>query len=151
MFLKEFPDTIIGFSDHSLGIEASIGAVAKGAKVIEKHFTIDKNMEGPDHKSSLNPKELEIWVKSIRNIEKALGSDKKKPNTSEINIAKVARKSIVAEKDINKGEILTSDNITKKRPGTGISPTEYFNIINKKMKAKRFISKNTIINPDDLE
>lgn len=150
-YKKEFPNDIIGFSDHSLGIEASIGAAVKGVKVIEKHFTISKKLKGPDHKVSLNPEELEFWVKSIRNIEKALGSDKKKPSTNEINIAKIARKSIVAAKNIHRGEILTSDNITTKRPGTGISPTEYFNIINKKMKSKRDISKDTIINPDDLE
>ena len=150
-YKKEFPGIFLGFSDHTLGIEASIGAVAKGVKVIERHITLDKNMDGPDHKASLNPSELKEWVKSIRNIEKALGSYEKKPCNTEVEIIKIVRKSIVSVKNINKGVFLTSENITTKRPGTGISPTEYFDIIKKKVKAKKFIPKDTVINRDDLE
>jgi len=150
-FKREFPNILLGFSDHSLGIEASIGAVTKGVKVIEKHITLDKSMEGPDHKASLNPKEMRQWIISIRNIEKALGSYEKNPSRNELEIAKIARKSIVSARDINKGDILTSENITTKRPGMGIPPIEYFTIIKKKVKAKRFIPINTLINRDDLE
>ncbi|GAG45253.1 unnamed protein product, partial [marine sediment metagenome] len=93
-YQKIFPNELIGFSDHSKGIEVSIGAVVKGVKVIEKHFTINKDMEGPDHKASLNPVELINWVRTIRNVEKALGSKIKLPTLSELEIAKIARKSI---------------------------------------------------------
>lgn len=112
----------VGYSDHTKGIEVAIAAVAMGAKIIEKHFTLDKNMEGPDHIASLNPNELMQMVKAIRNIEKALGDGIKKCNINEENTKKVARKSIVAGKDICKGEIISYENITFKRPGSGISP-----------------------------
>jgi len=146
-----FPDAIIGFSDHSLGIEASIGAAAKGVKIIEKHFTLDKTMEGPDHKASLNPEELIRWVKSIRNIEKALGSSKKDPTKNELEIAKIARKSIVSLKNLEGGEIITEKNVGIKRPGTGIPPTKFYDIINKKMRIKKSIPKDTVINWEDIE
>lgn len=125
---REF-DVAVGFSDHTLGIEADIAAVAIGASVIEKHFTIDRNMEGPDHKASIEPDELKAMVTAIRNIEKALGSYKKKPSPSEsINLDPV-RKSIVAKDIIRKGEEFSINNITTRRPGTGISPMEWDKII----------------------
>lgn len=113
---------IVGYSDHTQGIEVPIAAVAMGAKVVEKHFTLDKSMEGPDHKASLNPKELKTMVLSIRNIEKAFGTGIKEPSKSEIANMAVVRKSIVANCDICKGDIFTEENLTTKRPGTGISP-----------------------------
>jgi N,N'-diacetyllegionaminate synthase len=121
----------VGYSDHTLGIEVDIAAVAMGASVIEKHFTIDKNMDGPDHKSSLSPEELKAMVNSIRNIEKALGSHIKKPSKSEMPNITMARKSIVASKSIKKGELFTEKNITTKRPGTGFSPMEWDSILGK--------------------
>ena len=115
-------DISYGYSDHTLGIEVDIAAVAMGASVIEKHFTLDKTMEGPDHKASLEPNELVSMVKAIRNIELALGSSVKKPSTSEKPNIAIARKSIVAKKAIKIGELLTEDNLAIKRPGTGINP-----------------------------
>ncbi len=112
----------IGYSDHTEGIEVAIAAVAMGASVIEKHFTLDKNMKGPDHKASLEPKELTSMVTAIRNIELALGNGVKEPLPIEMENRKVARKSIVAKKDILINEILTEDNLTVKRPGIGLSP-----------------------------
>lgn len=122
----------VGYSDHTLGIEVPIAAVALGAKVIEKHFTLGKNMQGPDHKASLIPEELNGMVRAIRNIEKALGSGIKKPSHSELKNKPVARKSIVAVKSIKKGEVFTSENITAKRPGIGISPLEWDRVIGSK-------------------
>jgi len=121
----------IGYSDHTLGIEASIAAVALGATVIEKHFTLDRNMNGPDHKASLEPDELKSMVKAIRNIEKALGDGVKKPSNSEFKNIAIARKSIVASRAIKKGDIFTAENITVKRPGTGISPMEWDEVISR--------------------
>jgi N,N'-diacetyllegionaminate synthase len=128
---KEF-DIKIGYSDHTLGIEVDIAAVALGASVIEKHFTLDKNMQGPDHKASLEPDELKAMVKAIRNIELALGNGIKKPSKSETPNIQIARKSIVAKRDIQKGERFTEENITVKRPGTGISPMKWDNVIGSK-------------------
>ncbi|HHB93835.1 MAG TPA: N-acetylneuraminate synthase [Campylobacterales bacterium] len=122
-------DISYGYSDHTLGIEVDIAAVAMGASVIEKHFTVDKTMEGPDHKASLEPKELNDLVKAIRNIELALGNSIKKPSKSEIPNMKIARKSIIASKDIKRGDILSEENITIKRPGNGISPMRWNEII----------------------
>lgn len=147
-YQKEFPNTILGFSDHSLGIEASIGAAAKGVKVIEKHFTLDKSMEGPDHKASLNPEELNTWVTSIRNLERSLGSYKKIPTISELNIAKIAKKSIIISIDIKKGETLNENNMTTKRPGTGIPANEYYNLIGKRV--NRDLPKDTILQWEDI-
>lgn len=119
----------VGYSDHTQGIEIPIMAVAMGAKVIEKHFTLDKNMEGPDHKASLEPHELKAMVDAIRNIEKAFGDGVKEPQEAEKKNITIARKSIVAKCDIKKGEILTEENITTKRPGNGISPMKWDEII----------------------
>jgi len=111
----------VGYSDHTLGIDIPIAAVAMGATIIEKHFTLDKNMDGPDHKASLEPDELKEMVKAIRNIENALGDGIKKPNISEKKISKVVLKSIVANKSIQRGEIFTENNLTIKRTSSGIS------------------------------
>jgi len=129
--IKEKFGVKIGYSDHTEGIEVPIAAVALGATVIEKHFTLDKNMEGPDHKASLEPSELKAMVKSIRNIEQALGTGHKTISESERKNIEIARKSIVAAKDIKEGEIFTEENLTVKRPGNGISPMEWENIIGK--------------------
>ncbi|GAA0083778.1 N,N'-diacetyllegionaminate synthase [Clostridium sp. CTA-7] len=128
-YIKEKLDVDIGYSDHTIGIEVPIAAAALGASVIEKHFTLDKEMEGPDHKASLNPEELQMMVKSIRNIEEALGCRVKKVTESEKKNIKIARKSIVAKKCIKKGELLTENNITVKRPGNGISPMKWYDIL----------------------
>ena len=122
----------VGYSDHTKGIEVPIAAVAMGAVVIEKHFTLDKNMPGPDHKASLEPDELKQMIQSVRNIEKALGSSEKKPSTSEIKNIDIARKSIVAKKAIKKGEELTEDNLDIKRPGNGISPMYWYDLLGTK-------------------
>jgi len=120
-----------GYSDHTLGIEVPIAAAALGASVIEKHFTLDKKMKGPDHSSSLEPAELRAMVKAVRNIEKALGDGLKRPRYSEMQNLKVVRKSIVAKKPIAKGEKFTEENIAAKRPGTGISPMRWDEVIGK--------------------
>lgn len=122
----------VGYSDHTKGIEVPIAAVALGAEVIEKHFTLDKNLPGPDHKASLEPKELAAMVSSIRNIEEALGSPNKTVSDSERENIAIARKSIVAAKNIKKGEVLTVDNLTTKRPGTGISPMRWNEVLGSK-------------------
>ncbi|MBC2400054.1 N-acetylneuraminate synthase [Clostridium tetanomorphum] len=121
----------IGYSDHTVGIEIPIAAIAMGAQVIEKHFTLHKDMEGPDHKASLNPEELKKMVLSIRNIEKAFGDGIKRCNKSEENTKKVARKSIVASTKIRKGEAISYENVTFKRPGNGISPLLIEQVIGK--------------------
>lgn len=124
--------TDIGYSDHTLGIEVPVAAVALGASVIEKHFTLDNTMEGPDHAASLEPLQLIEMVKAIRNIEKAISGDGlKKPSESEMKNMGIARKSIVAATPISKGEIFTEENLTIKRPGTGISPMKWDEIIGK--------------------
>jgi len=132
--IKEKFDISIGYSDHTLGTEVSIAAVALGAKVIEKHFTIDRKMEGPDHAASLEPKELKEMINSIRNIEIALGGKEKLPSASEIKNIEFARKSITAKKLIKKGEIFTEKNLTTKRPGIGLSPMIWDDVINQKSK-----------------
>ena len=121
-----------GYSDHTLGIEVDIAAVAMGAKCIEKHFTLSCNMKGPDHKASLEPDQLKEMVKAIRNIERALGSNIKKPSKSELPNIQIARKSIVAKTKIKKGDILRENNITVKRPGGGISPMKWDNVVGTK-------------------
>jgi N,N'-diacetyllegionaminate synthase len=115
-----------------LGIEVPIAAVALGATIIEKHFTLDRSLEGPDHAASLEPQELKQMVASIRNIEVAMGDGVKKPSDSELKNIQIARKSIVAMTAISKGEVFTSDNLTVKRPGNGISPMEWDNLIGSK-------------------
>jgi N-acetylneuraminate synthase len=122
----------IGYSDHTEGIFIPTIAVAKGAVIIEKHFTLDRNMEGPDHKASIEPLELKQMVKEIRQVEMVLGARAKSPTLSELKNIAVARKSIVASKSIVKGELYSSDNLTVLRPGNGISPTNYFDLIGSK-------------------
>jgi N,N'-diacetyllegionaminate synthase len=125
----------IGYSDHTPGIEVPVAAVALGASVIEKHFTLDKNMEGPDHKASLNPGELKDMVTAIRNIEKAIsGTGIKVPSQSEEKNKAIVRKSIVCLKSIKKGEVFTIDNVTVKRPGNGINPMKWNDVIGKNAK-----------------
>ena len=125
---KEFGCNI-GYSDHTFGITAPIAAVALGATVIEKHFTLDRHMPGPDQSASLEPDELKTMVKMIRETELALGDGEKKPSDSELKNKDIARKSIVAKKSIKAGEIFSEENITCKRPGNGISPMKWNDII----------------------
>ncbi|MTI11390.1 N-acetylneuraminate synthase [Curvivirga aplysinae] len=132
----------IGFSDHSQGINASLGAVAVGAKVIEKHFTLDKNLPGPDHKASLSPKELNELVSGIRDIERALGSGQKQPSSSESKNKLAVRGSLVASCKISKDEILTEENLTAKRPGDGLHPMAFLDLNGQKA-SKQY-------DPDDL-
>lgn len=129
---QAFPGIAVGYSDHTAGIEIPIAAVTLGATIIEKHFTLDKTMAGPDHKASLNPTEFSAMVEAIRNIELALGHGRKEPTPSELKNIKIARKSLVATQTIAAGEILTEDKIAIKRPGHGISPTRWDEIINTK-------------------
>lgn len=119
----------VGYSDHTPGIEVAVAAVALGAAVLEKHFTLDRNLPGPDHKSSLEPDDLKAMVQAIRNIEKALGNGVKRPSPSEVKNKLIARKSLVATQPIKTGELFSADNITAKRPGTGISPMRWDEIL----------------------
>jgi len=146
--LKEVFQLPVGFSDHSLGITMSIAAVALGACVIERHFTIDKNLPGPDHFISLTPDELKELVKGIREVEQGLGSGVKIPLECEQEVMKTARKSIVANKDIPQGTIITLDMIAVKRPGIGIPPKFINKVIGKK--AKRDIPYDSIIGWEDI-
>ncbi len=140
---KEF-GVEVGYSDHTKGIEVPIAAVALGATVIEKHFTLDRNMEGPDHKASLEPDELKAMVSAIRNIEKAVGGDgTKHVSESERKNIAIARKSIVAASDIKAGEVFTEDNLTVKRPGSGISPMRWEEVLG--MNAKRDFAEDELI------
>ncbi|NLX92936.1 MAG: N-acetylneuraminate synthase [Clostridiales bacterium] len=119
----------VGYSDHTQGIEVSIAAAALGAVMIEKHFTLDAAMEGPDHKSSLEPDELKAMVTAVRHVEMALGNGEKRISPQETQTLKVARKSITASRGILKGECFTAENLTVKRPGTGLSPMKWFDVI----------------------
>lgn len=130
--LKERLGYPVGYSDHTLGIEVDLAAVALGAEVIEKHFTLNRDFPGPDHKASLEPDELKAMVDGIRKLELALGSTEKKPSEAEVRNREVARKSIVANRKIVAGEILTADNVTTKRPGTGINPMRWNEVIGTK-------------------
>ena len=130
--IKEKLGVNVGYSDHTLGIEIPIAAAALGATVIEKHFTLDKSMEGPDHKASLEPSELKNMVTAIRNIENALGSSVKKPSKSEVANIEIVRKSIVANNFIEEGELFNEENITTMRPGTGLSPMKWDEVIGQK-------------------
>ena len=121
----------VGYSDHTKGIEIPIAAVALGATVIEKHFTLDRNLPGPDHKASLEPEELRAMVKAIRNVQMALGDGIKRPSPSELKNREIVRKSIVARRAIKKGEIFTENNITVKRPGNGLSPMYWDDVLGK--------------------
>ena len=119
----------VGYSDHTPGIEVAVAAVAMGATIIEKHFTLDRNMEGPDHKASVEPHEMKALVEAVRHVEAAMGDGIKKPAPAEIKNIAIARKSIVARRAIRKGEIFSEENITVKRPGTGISPMKWDEVI----------------------
>jgi len=133
----------IGYSDHTEGIEVSIAAAALGANIIEKHFTLSRDMEGPDHRASLEPNELKSLIAAIRNIEKAMGSGRKYPAPSELKNIEKARKSIVAKRSIQTGESFSKNNITTKRPGDGISPMLWFDVLGKK--AKRDFEEDELI------
>ncbi len=138
----------VGYSDHTQGIEVPIAAAALGATVIEKHFTLDQKMEGPDHRASLEPEELAAMVRGIRNIEKALGSGEKGVTSSEMANRGVARKSIVAARSIQEGEQFGEDNLTVKRPGNGISPMSWFEVLGKT--AKRDYIEDELISEEEL-
>lgn len=130
--LRERFGVEVGYSDHTRGIEVPIAAAALGATIIEKHFTLDKTMDGPDHKASLEPDELAAMVRSIRNIEAAMGNGEKTCSSSEAKNRDIARKSIVASRQIRAGELFTEQNITAKRPGNGICPMRWFDVLGKK-------------------
>jgi N,N'-diacetyllegionaminate synthase len=122
----------VGYSDHTLGTDASIAAVALGARIIEKHFTLSRDQDGPDHKASLEPEELKSLIKSIRALETSWGDGVKAPQDCELENMPIARKSIVSRKEIAKGELFSPENITTKRPGTGISPIHWHEVIGKR-------------------
>ena len=126
---KAFPVHVIGYSDHTLGLEVSIAAVAMGARIIERHFTLDRHLPGPDHAASLEPSQFQGMVHAIRNIEKAFGAGEKVPNLSEMSVRKMVRKSIVASKNIKKGEIFSQFNLEIKRPGSGLSPKAWYQVL----------------------
>jgi N,N'-diacetyllegionaminate synthase len=133
----------VGYSDHTLGVEIAIAAIALGASVIEKHFTLDRSMDGPDHGASLEPDDLKAMVSSIRNVERAFGNGLKEPSPSELENRHIVRKSIIAFKGIKKGDLFTENNITTKRPATGISPLEWDNVIGQA--AKRDFAEDELI------
>lgn len=139
---KKF-DFLVGYSDHTLGIEVSVAAVVLEAPVLEKHFTLDKNMEGPDHKASLEPEELKELVRAVRNVEKAMGSAKKETTSSEREIKVVVRKSLVARVPISKGAVVEENMLTVKRPGSGIDPRRLVDVVGKK--AKKDIKKDEVL------
>ena len=147
--MKEEFGIPVGYSDHTTDSIASIAAVVFGSKIIEKHITLDKNMAGPDHLSSMPPEELVEFVKSIRNIENSLGDGVKRCLPCELNVKDVARKSLVAKRDIPKGTVLTSDDIGIKRPGTGIPPKFYDSILNHKSKSD--LKTDELIDWNDVE
>ncbi len=136
----------VGYSDHTLGIEIPAAAVALGAIVIEKHFTLDRGMEGPDHKASLEPVELAAMVNAVRHVEAAMGDGEKAPSASELPNRDVARKSIVAKRPIRRGEIFTEQNLTAKRPGTGISPMRWDEVLGRR--AERDFAEDDLIEMD---
>ncbi len=133
----------VGFSDHSQGIAVAVAAAARGATVIEKHFTLDRGMEGPDHKASLEPAELAAMIAGIRQVEAALGDPRKQPTEAERAIMQVARKSIVASREIACGEVFTPENLTTKRPGTGLSPMRWDELMGRR--AARAFAKDELI------
>lgn len=133
----------VGYSDHTLGIEIAIAAVAMGASVIEKHITLDRELPGPDHKASLEPAELQEMVKSIRNLEMAMGDGVKVPSVGELSNREIARKSLVAAREIKMGDFFSEENLTAKRPGTGISPMRWDEVIGEK--SPRDFAENELI------
>ena len=147
--MKEAFGLPVGYSDHTKGIEIPIAAVARGACVIEKHFTLDRNMEGPDHKASIEPAELTQMVSSIRNVEVAIGDGVKKVSASEMKNKDIARKSIIAKTAIKKGEVFSEENITTKRPGSGINPMRWFDLLGKT--AKHDYEEDYLIESDELD
>ena len=147
--MKEAFGLPVGYSDHTKGIEIPIAAVARGACVIEKHFTLDRNMEGPDHKASIEPAELTQMVSSIRNVEVAIGDGVKKVSASEMKNKDIARKSIIAKTAIKKGDVFSKENITTKRPGSGINPMKWFNLLGKT--AKHDYEEDYLIESDELD
>ena len=147
--MKEAFGLPVGYSDHTKGIEIPIAAVARGACVIEKHFTLDRNMEGPDHKASLEPQELAEMVRTIRNVEQAIGDGIKKVSASELKNQDIARKSIIAAKVIKAGETFTEENVTTKRPGSGIDPMRWFDLLGKT--AKHDYEEDYLIEKDELD
>jgi len=145
-----FDDAVIGFSDHTSGVGASPYAVAMGAKIVEKHFTIDKTMEGPDHRASLDPDELKTWVKEIRHVEQLLGDSDLSPANCEKEIKKSLQKSIVSKTEIKAGEVLSRDNLTAKRTGgIGIPASMTYEILGKKSNVR--IEKNTVLHWNSLK
>ena len=149
MFKEKFIDCVIGYSGHELGIAVPIAAVSLGAKVIERHFTLDRTMKGSDHAASLEPQGFKKMVRDIRNVEKAMGKPEKKVQDSEIGVFKKLSKSIVSSIDIEKGETITLDKITTKGPGTGLSPMKIDGLIGKKTKNK--ILADSIILDQDID
>jgi N,N'-diacetyllegionaminate synthase len=131
--IKDTFNVNVGYSDHTLGSEVSISAVAMGASIIEKHFTISKNMKGPDHLASMEPSELMTMVRAIRNIELALGSNSKELTTSETENLQIARRSLHISKNMKKGEVIKEYDLSVKRPGNGISPMFLYKVIGKKL------------------
>jgi N,N'-diacetyllegionaminate synthase len=127
--IKTVFNTSVGYSDHTEGIEIPIAAVSLGATIIEKHFTLDRTLDGPDHKASIEPNELKRMIDSIRKVEASLGDGVKRVTESERKNRSVVRKSIVAQRKINKGEILSTDNLSVKRPGNGISPMQWYEVL----------------------
>jgi len=144
--LRDYFGLPVGYSDHTLGISIAIGAVARGATIIEKHITLDRALPGPDHSASLQPDELCLLIEGIRNIEAAYGDGIKKPHVSEIDNKAIARRSLVAFESIRKGEIFTVNNLTAKRPGTGISPMKFWDYIGRP--AKRDYNADDLITED---
>lgn len=144
--LREEFNTPVGYSDHTAGIEAAIAAVALGATVVEKHFTLDRKMKGPDYKASLEPDELEKMVASIRIIERALGDGIKKPLPSELKIAKQARRSLAFARDLTAGSILTDGDLVAKRPGTGLSPGQKDQMVGRRI--TRDVAKDELLSPE---
>ena len=130
--LRQHFDISVGYSDHTLGTSVAIAAAALGATVIEKHFTLSRDMDGPDHKASLEPDELKAMVAAVREVELAFGDGDKRPRESEKNTREVARKSLVAAKHIEEGDLFSSDNLAVLRPGTGVSPIHFWNYIGKR-------------------
>ena len=141
--LKKKFNVNVGFSDHSIGVEAPIISIVLGAKVIEKHLTLNNKLKGPDHKASIEPNDFKKMVLAIRNAEKMLGDGKKIASKNESKIKRLVRKSIVAKKEIKKGEKFSEENLTTKRPGVGLSPMKFENLIN--MIAKRNYKKDDFI------
>ena len=138
----------VGYSDHTKGLEIPVAAVAMGACVIEKHFTLDRNMEGPDHKASIEPDELKSMVDQIRHVEVAIGNGEKKVSASELKNQDIARKSIIAKTAIKAGDVFTEDNVTTKRPGSGINPMRWFDLLGKT--AKHDYQEDYLIEEDEL-